>query len=282
MLIMIRRLRDISIEKFLDPNMPYPHRIKENMQKYLYAVFSPYKLKKEAPPWFKRHFNHLYSALPISLVGGAIGFISSYLDHRYGLVNDIIGGGVGVAGAWLFFVMMGCMMIGITNILRELSKEFKNSNEAQSFASVVKIEELKVFPLNILYSYTSIMISFPAVIRFLMTEHGPWIYCNIFILMAELSGFLIILVIPNYYVHLVIKSVKDGFKEQRILSIRNLENKIRNESANELDLKKYEVFVNMIERSERVKTWPFDFESVTKIVIMGIAGSIPTILQIVL
>ncbi|CAD7771846.1 hypothetical protein FHEFKHOI_01125 [Candidatus Methanoperedenaceae archaeon GB50] len=115
-----------------------------------------------------------------------------------------------------------------------------------------------------------------------MTEHGPWIYCNIFILMAELSGFLIILVIPNYYVHLVIKSVKDGFKEQRILSIRNLENKIRNESANELDLKKYEVFVNMIERSERVKTWPFDFESVTKIVIMGIAGSIPTILQIVL
>ncbi len=135
---------------------------------------------------------------------------------------------------------------------------------------------------NILYSYTSIMISFPAVIRFLMTEHGPWIYCNIFILMAELSGFLIILVIPNYYVHLVIKSVKDGFKEQGILSIRNLENKIRNESANELDLKKYEVFVNMIERSERVKTWPFDFESVTKIVIMGIAGSIPTILQIVL
>ncbi|CAD7771843.1 hypothetical protein FHEFKHOI_01124 [Candidatus Methanoperedenaceae archaeon GB50] len=137
MLIMIRRLRDISIEKFLDPNMPYPHRIKENMQKYLYAVFSPYKLKKEAPPWFKRHFNHLYSALPILLVGGAIGFISSYLDHRSGLVKDIIGGGGGTVGGWLFFVMMGCMMIGITNILRKLSKEFKNSNEAQSFASVV-------------------------------------------------------------------------------------------------------------------------------------------------
>ena len=111
-------------------------------------------------------------------------------------------------------------------------------------------------------------------------DTSPWVYGNIFILMAGLSGFLIILVIPNYYVHLVMKSVKEDFKEQIILSIKNLENKIRNESATELDLKKYEVHVNMIERVEKVKT--FDFESVTKIVIMGIAGSIPTILQIFL
>lgn len=283
MLIMIRRLRDISIEKFLDPNMPYPHRIKENMQKYLYAVFSPYKFKKEALQWFKRHsflFNHLYLALFISLVAGVIGFILSYQEPRFGRVIDIIGGGVGVAGGWLFFVIMGYMMTGIMGILRELSKELKNLNEAQSFASVIKIKELKVFPLNILYSYTSVMISFPTAIRFLMVEHGPWVYGNIFILMAGLSGFLIILVIPNYYVHLVMKSVKEDFKEQIILSIKNLENKIRNESATELDLKKYEVHVNMIERVEKVKT--FDFESVTKIVIMGIAGSIPTILQIFL
>jgi hypothetical protein len=283
MLIMIRRLRDISIEKFLDPDMPYPQRVKENMQKYLYAVFSPYKFKEiEAPQWFKRHsffFNHLYFALLIALIAGTIGFRLGYLDPRFGLVNDIIGDGIGVAGGWFFVAIMGFMMIGIIFILRELSKELKSSNRIQSFASIVKIRELKVIPLNVLYSYAPFMISFPAIIMFLMTGHGPWMHGTIFLLIVGLSGFFITLIIPSYYVHLAMKSVKEDFKSQIIRSIKNVENEIRNEFVTERDLEKYEVLVNMIERVERVKTWPLDFESVTKIVIIGIVGSIPAILQ---
>jgi hypothetical protein len=286
MLIMIRRLRDISIEKFLDPDMPYPQRIKDNMQKYLYAIFSPYKFKEiEAPQWFKQHsflFNHLYFASCIALITGVIGFILNYLDPDFGLVHDMIGSGVGSAIPWFFFVILGYMIIGIIGVLREISKELKNSSENQGFASIVKIKELKSFPLNILYAYASVMISFPAVVGFLMSGEGPWLYGNTFILIAGLSGFLIILIIPSYYVHLATKSVKEDLKRQIIRSIKNLENKIRNKSATERNLKKYdayEVLVNMIERVEKVKTWPFDFESVTKIVIMGIVGTIPAVLQ---
>ena len=123
------------------------------------------------------------------------------------------------------------------------------------------------------------MISFPAIIMFLMTGHGPWMYGTIFLLIVGLSGFFITLIIPSYYVHLAMKSVKEDFKSQIIRSIKNVENKIRNEFVTERDLEKYEVLVNMIERVERVKTWPLDFESVTKIVIIGIVGSIPAILQ---
>ena len=240
MLIMIRRLRDTSIEKFLVPDMPYPKRIKDNMQRYLYAIFSPYTFK------------------------------------------DMVGSGVGSAIPWFFFVILGYVIIGIIGLLREISKELKNSSEKTSFASIVKIKELKGIPLNILYAYAAVMISFPAVVTFLMSEEGPWVYGNLFILIAGLSGFFIALIIPSYYVHIAVKSVKEDFKSQTIRSIKNLENKISNKSVTERDLKKYDayaVLVNMIERVEKVKTWPFDFESVTKIVIMGIVGSIPALLQ---
>jgi len=286
MLIMIRRLRDISIEKFLDPDMPYPQRIKDNMRKYLYAIFSPYTFKEiKAPQWFKQHsflFNHLYFALIIALITGVIGFILNYLDPDFGLVHDLIGSGVGSAIPWFFFVILGYVIIGIIGVLRNLSNDLKNSNEHPSFASIVKIEELKIFPLNILYAYSSVMISFPAVVTFLITTEGPWVYCNLFILIAGLSGFLIALIIPSYFVHIAVKSVKGDFLNQIIRSIKDLENKISNKSVTERDLKKYDayaVLVNMIERVEKVKTWPFDFESVTKIVIMGIVGSIPALLQ---
>ena len=286
MLIMIRRLRDISIEKFLDPDMPYPQRIKDNMQKYLYAIFSPYTFKEiEAPQWFKQHsflFNHLYFASCIALITGVIGFILNYLNPDFGLVHDMIGSGVGSAIPWFFFVILGYVIIGIIGLLREISKELKNSSEKTSFASIVKIKELKGIPLNILYAYAAVMISFPAVVTFLMSEEGPWVYGNLFILIAGLSGFFIALIIPSYYVHIAVKSVKEDFKSQTIRSIKNLENKISNKSVTERDLKKYDayaVLVNMIERVEKVKTWPFDFESVTKIVIMGIVGSIPAVLQ---
>ena len=287
MLIMIRRLRDISIEKFLDPDMPCPPRVKDNMQEYLYAVFSPYKFKEiGAPQLFKGRryfvFNHLYFASCIALIAGTIGLILGYRDPRFGLVNDIIGDGMGVAGGWFFVVIMGYMMIGIFGILREFSKELENSDEIQSFSSIVKIKELKVIPLNILYSYASFMISLPAIIMFLIRGHGPWMYGNIFLLIAGLSGFLITLIIPSYYVHLAMRSVKEDFKSQTIHKIKNLEHKIYNKSVTERDLKKYDAYaalVNMIEIVEKVKTWPFDFESVTKIVIMGIVGSIPALLQ---
>lgn len=287
MLVMMRKLRDISIEKFLDHDMPYPLSIKENMPTYLNAVFSPYKLKnkKEAPLWFKRHpllLDHLYLALFFSTVAGVIGFILCYLRPlHFGLKFSLVLGVLGSAGAWFFGVMMGHMAIGITGILRKLSKELENTNEDQTFASIVKIKELKTLPLNILYSYTSVMISFIAVLRTQIVERGgQWMYGNIFLLVVELSFFVLVLIIPNYYVHLIIKSVKENYKKRKVSKIKDLENKIHNEPVTDIDLKKYEWFVNMVDKAERVSTWPFDVESVTKIVITGFIGSIPVILQI--
>lgn len=283
MSIMIGKLRDISIEKFLDPNIPYPPAIKNNMEKDLYAVFSPYKLKNEKEPkWFKRHphlFNHLYPALFISILAGAIGFVLSYLETPFRPVNAIIGS-TGVAVSWFLTVIMGYMMIGIAGILRKLSKELKNSDDSQSFASILKIMELKVLPLNILYSFTSIMISFPTVLRFLMVGKGPWVYGNWFLLIMELLSLFFVMIFPFYYVHLTIKSVKEQFCKREFSLIEDLENKIHNKSATDIDLKTYELSINMLNRAEKINTWPFDFASITKIVIAGAIGSIPTILQI--
>jgi hypothetical protein len=129
MLIMIRRLRDISIEKFIDPDMPYPQRIKDDMQKYLYAIFAPYKFKEKAPQGSKQHyllFNQIYSSLIIALIAGVIGFILNYLDPEFGLVHDLIGSGVGSAIPWFFFVILSYEILGIIGVLRDLSKDLKN------------------------------------------------------------------------------------------------------------------------------------------------------------
>ncbi|MHC1611639.1 MAG: hypothetical protein ACXQTW_08645, partial [Candidatus Methanospirareceae archaeon] len=74
-------------------------------------------------------------------------------------------------------------------------------------------------------------------------------------------------------------ALKNDFKSKTIRAIKNLEKRIHNKHVSEQDWIEYEVHVNMLERIERVKTWPVDLGSVTKIVIMGIVGNIPALLQ---
>lgn len=282
--IMMRRLRNLSVSKFLDPSMPYSCRTREHMQYYLYIVFSPHMLKKrEFPQVLKRWYflvNHLYSALLFSLIAGFIGFIFGYLDPRFGYVVDILSDGIGVATIWFFVVIMGYMMIGVTAILRKLFIETKNIDEKQNFSSIIKTKELKDFPLNILYSYLPFMITLPAIISFI-GKYSPWRYGIDFILIAGILSFLIVLIIPSYYVHMITKNMKENLKTQAIHLIGNLEDLVWNESPTRRDLRNYEFYVDMIERIDRVQTGLFSVETTVKVLAVGIIGNFPTIFQLI-
>ena len=88
---MIRRLRNVSMEKLLDPDMLF-HTSNRDFRKHLYAVLSPYKTRTQRG-LNKYYFlyDHIYLALIVSVAAGLVGFSSGSLDISFGAINDVLG-----------------------------------------------------------------------------------------------------------------------------------------------------------------------------------------------
>jgi len=299
---MIRRLRDVSVEVFLDADIHYPPRIKENMQDYLCALFAPYKLSPKYVPkllanqdnfiklWFK---HRMLITTIIIFFAGIIGSWWIYDDigkkAAEGLITStdvliytIFSGFLGCAGIWLFVIILIHSIIFIIFLLRTISKDVEDKNQTISIDFVKRSAILRKIHMNILYSYLAMVVAIPSVIIGLQSDHGYWNLFNLIFFIIGPAGFLVALFWPEIYIHKIIYTAKESFKRQTAYKLKQLEDNIYDESKTKQHAEMcsaYESLINVIDDVETIRTRPVDLTNIVKILITGIISSIPAVLQ---
>ena len=173
-LLMIFRLRDVALNIFLDEDMPFPQKIKDNMRIYLCIVFSPYKFRDaKLPECFRKYiflwhvvYHQIYVASFISVAAGVVGAAFAYSDYNSKIADGIlltsrdvylnfIGALLGCAMIWFFVVTLICITIGIILILIEIKGGLSDANEApNSLATILKMRTLNGIPITISINFS--------------------------------------------------------------------------------------------------------------------------------
>ncbi|MCC7572815.1 hypothetical protein P0O24_00010 [Methanotrichaceae archaeon M04Ac] len=298
-LIMIRRLRDVSLDVFICSELYFPCKVRNNMDNYLYAIFAPYKFKNEpVPEWFKEYSilsNRFFYISFISIILGIIFSMLSYFDfinyYKAGLVtyNDVlltsILGFIGVTCAWVASLTLVYIILGLMILLRKISNEsYKFQIDAPN--SIIQVRKLNIIHMNLLYSYSALIIGLPSILSGILNQNYEryLFYSDLAVFLLAPFGFFIVLILPGIYIHKTIKNCKEFYESRTLKLIKDLEVIIYNDDKSNRYIESciaYNAYIHAIDRIDKIRTWPFDMESILKIVVTFLA-SIVSIIQLIL
>ncbi|MDF0591978.1 hypothetical protein P0O24_00050 [Methanotrichaceae archaeon M04Ac] len=258
-------------------------------EKYLYAIFTPYRLKNnDLNNCFKSRkillyiiYNRLSIAFLTAICFGSLAAVISY--HDLGFLHDFndimfiydiyvntIFTFLGVTGAWIASIVLIYIMVGLVLLLRKFLIEIDNL-EINTTNSVMKLKNLNRLHMNLLYAYASLMIGLPSLMITFEKNAGKIVFYTdaIYLFLAPV-GFFVILFLPGIYIHNIIKISKDQYTDQLLNLIEDMERVIcRYEKDSEYinACIAYNAYISTLGRLEKVRTWPVDKESLMKIIV---------------
>lgn len=280
MMIMTRNLKNASMKTLLELDLPFPDEIKSNMFKYLFLIFSPYNYKsltETSIRWKPIFSNYLLISFTLSILLGTFMFVSNISDETFGFLFNIIQNGIGAACGWFIFFVLAFFVINLLHLLKFLRDTKPVVN---SYIQVLELRKLWVIPINILYSFASVLIILPPVVRSVYNPVGAELYTGKILFFLEMILFIILFFIPGLLVNDIIKNARDDYYTLRKHALIQLEEKINDSDATTEEWLRYHALLYNLYFVEKLETWPRPPE-IVKLILTAILSTAPMLLNII-
>lgn len=277
-LLMTRRIRDISVNVFINTDLPFNNETKDDIYKYLQLVFSVRDtegIKLDRLSILVKY--QVAISLILSIILGIFAFMADVEKGLCGLIYRINQDGLGVAVATFVAMMLIFIVLNIINLLRLLSK----IPEPKTYDQILKFKTLWSLPINIIYIYCiPFLITIPTVLIGIHDGAVLEKYANILLLLlGQVVSFIFVFTFPYYYVNLSIKNAKDNYLKKKYSRLRELEDRI-NSSCNQEDCLIYSALLHNVLAVEKIDESP-NIPEIIKILITTILSIISIALTVI-
>lgn len=174
--------------------------------------------------------------------------------------------------SWLIAIKMG-------RLFERQAKKLKENNFDVNYTDLINITFLNKISLSIFYLFIpgGIIISsipFYGKIYTLFEFGSPEYY------IVSLIIIFFVIFIPIHMLSSVIKDFKYNYINKKLLLVNSIEMALMRKNITKQEYDQYELVSKFIEKAEGVKSWPFDFDEIIKIILAMLIAILPSILNI--